>query len=858
MGYISSSFNEKIDRRYLLGRGIMLSIFLGLIFLHLKATDRMSQTDHNNFSLTGQTLKMGTGSVTIIKKAGISASILPPGKGFRITYNWNASPMDKDYDIWVHIKDKEGKTLLIDDHTPPFPTRTSTWTGVFNYTRFIKIPVDFKEGIYTIDAGIYDKKTGKRQKLTADPEVKENQSFSYQIGIFTIDSNAPSPPLDSSKPASLDLTGYTITFSDEFYGPLDVSPLGPNTKWIAHTPYFGDFGDSKFADPQGDFPFKVKDGILTIQAKKNSDGKWESGLLCSVDTSGNGFAQQYGYFEMRAKFPKGPGTWPAFWLLALQKLKDKSKMGFEVDIVEQYGRNPDQLHSVLHWWFPDKSHGSIGNQFTVEDMTEDFHTYGFLWDEERMIWYFDGVELWRQPTPPESKTPMYVLFNLALGPGWPIDKTPDPSEMLIDYIRVYSKDNTSSHESDNFKKKSSILSNTTVPYGWGVQLKRHSNSSESLERIKKLGLTWVRHGFHWEAIEKKKGVYDFSEYDRVVKESHAKGLKMIGCIAFSNVEIYGTHAKDEPGRSAYARFAATLVKRYKDYDIVWEIWNEPNTMTFWGKHGGKGNSESYAEEYLNLVKSAVPAMKKANPDCIILGGSVSNMWTESYKWMNFIFQKGILKTGIDVWSVHPYGVKAPEDYIAAYDTTRQMMMEAGGPILPLMNTERGFPLGKLEGYAGGDEKLSYDYQARHIVRQYLIDQYLGLKGTIWYEWIGQDNEIGFSLYREGKPLPVYTAAKVLIEQLNGYSFVKRIDTGNPLDFVFQYKHPSEGVKLVVWTAPPPMESPDKTIPHYVSIPIEKDGDYELFDIYGISKKINGRKKELNVHIHGAPQYIKLR
>lgn len=56
-----------------------------------------------------------------------------------------------------------------------------------------------------------------------------------------------------------------------------------------------------------------------------------------------------------------------------------------------------------------------------------------------MIWYFDGVELWRQPTPPESKTPMYVLVDLALGPGWPIDKTPNPSRMLVDYIRVYAK-----------------------------------------------------------------------------------------------------------------------------------------------------------------------------------------------------------------------------------------------------------------------------------------------------------------------------------------------------------------------------------------------------------------------------------
>lgn len=376
--------------------------------------------------------------VPVIQMANISASVMPSGKKFRITYNWEATPMEIEYDVWVHVRDETGITVFKDDHIPPYPAKTATWSGKINYTRLIKLPSDLKEGNYSINAGLFDKTTGQRQELKAGYGVICGEDFSYQIGSFTVDANATSPPLDSSKPVTLDLEGYKITFQDEFDGFLDVSALGPGTKWIAHTPYGGDFGDSKFADPEDQFPFSVANGILQIEARKKGV-KWESGLLCSVDKNGNGFAQQYGYFEMRAKFPEGPGTWPAFWLLALQKLKDRSKMGFEVDIVEQYGREPDILHSVLHWWYPDKKHFSYGNQFVVEDMSKDFHIYGFLWDEMEMIWYFDGVELWRQPTPQESKTPMYVLIDLALGPGWPIDKTPNPSKMLIDYVRVYAK-----------------------------------------------------------------------------------------------------------------------------------------------------------------------------------------------------------------------------------------------------------------------------------------------------------------------------------------------------------------------------------------------------------------------------------
>jgi hypothetical protein len=32
-----------------------------------------------------------------------------------------------------------------------------------------------------------------------------------------------------------------------------------------------------------------------------------------------------------------------------------------------------------------------------------------------------------------------LLLNLALGPGWPIDKTPNPSVMEVDYVPVYAK-----------------------------------------------------------------------------------------------------------------------------------------------------------------------------------------------------------------------------------------------------------------------------------------------------------------------------------------------------------------------------------------------------------------------------------
>lgn len=398
------------------------------------------------------------------------------------------------------------------------------------------------------------------------------------------------------------------------------------------------------------------------------------------------------------------------------------------------------------------------------------------------------------------------------------------------------------------------LPDGTIPSNMAVQLKGPDMNAEALDKVKELGMKWVRRGFIWEGIEKEKGVYDFAPYDKFVALCKERGISIIAPLAFSN-KLYG-HPKDEPARSAYAAWAAAMAEHFKDADIYWEIWNEPNTMTFWGKHGKKGNSESYAEEYTNLVKATVPAMKKAVPDCVILAGSVSNMWTESYKWMGYCFADGMLKQDWDVWSVHPYGLKAPEDYIEAYAITRKLMDDAGGSKKPWINSERGFPVDKKkEGFAGGEESKLYEYQAWHLVRQYLIDLLEGVNITSWYEWAGNE---GFALYRKDNPTPAYNACKVFIAQLSGYKLDKRIETKEARDFVLRFTNPSGGVKLVVWTAPPPMQSPDKIMNHAITIPVEASGSLDSADLYGQAGKVEVKGGGIEVNLTGAPQYITLK
>ena len=233
----------------------------------------------------------------------------------------------------------------------------------------------------------------------------------------------------------------------EEFDDLSVSAnrIGPSL-WTAHTPWNGDFGDARFMDPSRNGPFEVSDGVLKITASKNRAGQWESGLLAAGDPEGNAWGAQYGYFEARMKFPPGKGTWPAFWLSELSppdvQPYDASRGNLEIDVVEYYGHDPSKFHSVLHIWFDDESKKRAqGTTTSVPSgsLVEDFHTYGVDVSPDRIVYFFDGEPVWSQPTPPEHDSLLFPLVNLALGSGWPIDETPDPSVLLVDYVHVYAR-----------------------------------------------------------------------------------------------------------------------------------------------------------------------------------------------------------------------------------------------------------------------------------------------------------------------------------------------------------------------------------------------------------------------------------
>lgn len=255
---------------------------------------------------------------------------------------------------------------------------------------------------------------------------------------------------------TLNLDGYSLTFSDEFTGSyLDTSVWGTKYWWGGRSlasngemQYFADRSTTVIQKYPDLDPFHITadptepgDGILTIAANASPDPKLTDGLPYVsglINTYGT-FSQTYGYFEISAKVPAGQGLWPAFWLLP-----QSGNWPPEIDVLELLGHDPSTYYVGAHWSDANGDHTYDTRAVSAGiDLSQGFHTYGTMWTANALTFYLDGTEVCTMQNPTGMNEPMYLLAGLAVGgnwPGAPDASTQFPAEFQIDYIRAWSLD----------------------------------------------------------------------------------------------------------------------------------------------------------------------------------------------------------------------------------------------------------------------------------------------------------------------------------------------------------------------------------------------------------------------------------
>ncbi|MGB8403764.1 MAG: cellulase family glycosylhydrolase, partial [Mycobacterium sp.] len=178
---------------------------------------------------------------------------------------------------------------------------------------------------------------------------------------------------------------------------------------------------------------------------------------------------------------------------------------------------------------------------------------------------------------------------------------------------------------------------------------------QQLSEIKSLGVTDIRIGIPWVAIQPTSTTYDWSTMDNIVKTASSMGLQITGDIT-ENPSWDGTVLAGAPNPTAYANFAAAVAQRYAGTITSYEIWNEPNGLPFFAPVSPAA--------YTAVLKAAYTAIKAVNPSATVIAGALGaagNFPGVSMTASSFL--AGMYAAGaagyFDALSYHPYGNGVP-------------------------------------------------------------------------------------------------------------------------------------------------------------------------------------------------------
>lgn len=335
----------------------------------------------------------------------------------------------------------------------------------------------------------------------------------------------------------------------------------------------------------------------------------------------------------------------------------------------------------------------------------------------------------------------------------------------------------------------SALPGPTVPEGFGVNIHFTEPKPGEMERFAEAGYKFARIDLFWGGVEREKGKYDFSAYDRLLDHLAKVGARPLYILDYGN-DLYQQGSPSTPeARAAFARFAAEAARHYAGKGVVFEIWNEPN-IAFW-------KPKPNADDYAKLAVETARAVHQADPKATIIApGSSGFPW----EYFETVFQSGLLAE-LDGVSVHPYRGQEPEDAAKDFARLRGLIARyapAAKRQMPIISSEWGYSTRE-----GGN--ISEATQAQYIVRMWLANLASGVNLSIFYDWKDdgndpKENEHRFGTVRQDlTPKPSFTAAKELISKLSGYQFRHRLAGKNADDWklLFQ-KGETNDLALVTW------------------------------------------------------------
>jgi len=341
-----------------------------------------------------------------------------------------------------------------------------------------------------------------------------------------------------------------------------------------------------------------------------------------------------------------------------------------------------------------------------------------------------------------------------------------------------------------------LLGESAVPSGLGVNIHFTAGHANALRQIRNFGFRIVRTDLLWAEVEQERGTYDWRPFDALVADVRTAGLVPLLILAYSN-PLYSPRVagnenvpsrsfaapKQGEAREAFMRFARAAAEHF-GANVIWEVWNEPD-LNF--------GTPVDRESYVGFALETCHQIRDVLPNGVVIGPAASGF---AWRLLRHLII-GDRSACFDAISVHPYRDRAPDDVLSDWATLSEMVCPAGPPCPALVSSEWG--------YSAWGGEWTAERQADYVLRLYMLNLLAHVPVSIIYDWqddgpAPNDKESNFGLlnYR-GSPKPVYWALHQLLGELDGLSFMGRIDVHQPGLVVLAFGTNGRPIRLVGWS-----------------------------------------------------------
>lgn len=294
---------------------------------------------------------------------------------------------------------------------------------------------------------------------------------------------------------------------------------------------------------------------------------------------------------------------------------------------------------------------------------------------------------------------------------------------------------------------------------------------KQIDRLKALGLEWVRLDLHWDQLEPVEGQYRVATLDQLVQKLQDNQLKsvfyLVGSAPFATTAPVGASYQDQyPPKdpNVFANRMLLLSQRYPSVN-AWQVWNEPNLLGFWRPVADPAG-------YARLLTITATALRTVNPSKPVVAAGMA-FFGEMPNGQSMLDALGALGVASlnTVISYHPY-TQLPEgndpanlDFVAKTTQLNQALRNSG--VQTLWSTEWGWSTYK--GPKDAQDLISAQTQADYVVRRLALMSALDYDKVFLFTLSDLDQRASVRdqsyglLDIDANPKPVYTALKNFLD-----------------------------------------------------------------------------------------------